>query len=174
MSASKLLMAQKLSHVQEKLMGKKFEDFNLTTLLPSIFEECLKEKLTFWFSFVEQTAVLNLRDVEHENYELNIRLHYGTGDITEDYMIELKRQLLLNTFLITQNMFALDKETTETESKILSSDKPIPGHIRKAIETIESKGIPVTKEAIQNHLPLGKMSTNARMECNKFLKEMEA
>lgn len=179
MSESKLVMARKLSNVQQSLMSMEFEDTNLQTLLPLIFKECVKENLTFWFSFIENTAILNLRDVQHDNYELNIRQYYDGGKI-EDF----KKQLLLNTFLIIpksvpgfQNQTPAEDMTDDRE-KILSSDKPIPGHIRKAIKTIESKGIPITKESIQNHLPLGKMSTSARMECNKYLnenfKELEA
>lgn len=174
MSQSKFVMAKKLCHVQQSLMGMEFEDTNLQSILPIIFRECIKEKLTFWFSFIEQTAVLNLRDVEHENYELNIRQYYEGGAKLET----LKRDLLINTFLIVEKGVDAfnDKPVPDTDSKpiISNDDKVMPKHIRKAIETIEAKGIPVTREAIQHHLPLGEMSTSARMECNKYLKEMEA
>lgn len=172
MSESKLVMARKLSNVQQSLMSMEFEDTNLQTLLPLIFKECVKENLTFWFSFIENTAILNLRDVQHDNYELNIRQYYDGGKI-EDF----KKQLLLNTFLIIpKSVPILQEPTNETSSAkpIISNDKVMPKHIRKAIDTIEAKGIPVTRETIKNHLPLNQMSNSARMECNKYLKEMEA
>ena len=154
-------------------MGMEFEDFALHSLLPIIFKEYIKENLTFWFSFVENTAVLNLRDISHENYELNIRLY--TSNIND--LDSLKEKLLMNTFLITPKSVmefqSKDTGAVERETSIITGDKPIPTHIRKAIDTITAKGIPVTRDAIQNHLPLGEMSTSARIECNRYLKEME-
>jgi len=83
----------------------------------------------------------------------------------------------MNTFLITKDNVSVSNVASskkqEEETLIISGDKPVPPHIRKAIDKIQSKGIPVTREAIQNHLPLGKMSTSARLECNKYLKEMD-
>ena len=73
MSTSKFIMACKLSNVQQKLMAVTIEDMSLDGLLPLIYKECLKENLTFWFNFMEDACVLNLRDIEHENHELNIR-----------------------------------------------------------------------------------------------------
>lgn len=174
MNESKLVMAIKLSHVQQSLMGMEFEDTTLQTILPIIFKKCIKENLTFWFSFIENTAILNLRDVEHDNYELNIRLHYGPGDKTHDFMNELKRQLLINTFLITnESVIGFQEPASDIQDEnIISSDKPMPKHIRKAIEKITAKGIDVTPETIRNHLPTKEMSTSATIECNKFLKEM--
>lgn len=172
MSESKRVMAEKLSVVQRSLMGRSFEDTSLQSLLPIIFQECLKENLTFWFSFIENTGVLNLRDTLHENYELNIRLY--TGNNTD--LDSLKETLLINTFLITKestSTIASSAKNEEITHHLISNDKPVPKHIRKAIDKIQSKGIPVTPEAIQNHLPLGKMSTSARIECNNYLKQME-
>ena len=175
MSESKRFMAEKLSVVQQSLMGYDFESLSLNDILPIIFKECIKENLTFWFSFVENTAVLNLRDTTHENYELNIRVY--TSNSTDCDV--LKEKLLVNTFLITpgkvnlQNVAISAQENHENETPIISGDKPVPAHIRKAIDTITAKGIPVNPETIRNHLPLGKMSTSARLECNKYLKQME-
>ena len=169
MSESKRFMAEKLSHVQQSLMGMDFESITLNNILPIIFKECIKENLTFWFSFVENTAVLNLRDTTHENYELNIRLYTGKDT---DWDI-LKENLLVNTFLITPKSIMEFQPQTMEDTPIISGDKPVPAHIRKAIDTITAKGIPVTKEAITNHLPLGEMSTSARIECNRYLKQME-
>ena len=164
-------------------MGKTIEDYTLNTLIPLIFKECIKQELMFYFNFVENACVLNLRDVSEENMELNIRYHHQYMEITPEINEMLQSRLLCNTFLLTSNPVNVassenitkgDKTVEEKESTIISNDKPVPQHIRTAIETIKAKGIPVTREAIQHHLPLGEMSTSARMECNKYLKEMEA
>lgn len=173
MSESKRVMAAHLCNVQKNLMGITFESLSLEHILPIIFNECLKENITFYFSFIENTAILNLRDIRHDNYELNIRLHHET---TTDYE-GLKKSLLINAFLITSestSSIASSAENEEVTQHLISNDKPVPKHIRNAIEKIQSKGIPVTTEAIRNHLPLSQMSTSARLECNKYLKEMEA
>ena len=174
MNTSKFIMAQKLHRVQEKLMGETISDFSLDGLLPLIFKICSEENLCFWFNFLENECVLNLRDIGHENYELNIRQYYETGAELEG----IKEKVLINTFIITHDSVSLEKDgassaQNEEELGLISGDKPVPKHIRKAIDTIQSKGIPVTAEAIHNHLPLGQMSTSARMECNKYLKQME-
>ena len=49
----------------------------------------------------------------------------------------------------------------------------MPAHISKAIEKIQAKGIPVTIEAIKNHLPRKEMSNDSLIKCNKYLNEME-
>lgn len=173
MSESKRFMAEKLSVVQQSLMGMSFEDTSLQSLLPIIFKECIKENLTFWFSFIENTGVLNLRDTLHENYELNIRLYTSNNEDLDT----LKENLLINTFLITKEStsnIASSAKNEEVTHHLISNDKPVPKHISKAIEKIQAKGIPVTKEAIKNHLPLKEMSSSARLECNRYLKNMGA
>ena len=175
MSHSKFIMAKKLHNVQKRLMGNTINEDTLDGLLSLIFKECSKEKLTFWFNFLENEIVLNLRDIEHENYELNIRQHYTETDKTDD----LKKMVLVNTFLITKNSVefeSLNEASSQKKSDqthIISGDKPVPPHIREAIEKIQAKGIPVTPETIQNHLPTGKMSTNATIQCNNYLKKMK-
>lgn len=173
MSESKMVMAAHLCNVQKNLMGVKFESLTLENILPIIFNECIKENITFYFSFIENTAILNLRDVRYDNYELNIRLHHETP---ADYE-ELKKSLLINTFLITSESetvpsIASSAKNEEVTQHLISNDKPVPKHIRKAIERIQAKGMPVTADAIKNHLPLSQMSSSARLECNKYLKEM--
>ena len=177
------LIYHKISEIQKNLMGKKIEDYSLDSLIPLIFNECRNQNLMFFFNFVEKACVLNLRDVVEENMELNIRYHHDFEEITPEINEMLKVRLLCNTFLLisnpvnvasSENITKGDKTVEEKESTIISNDKPVPQHIRTAIETIKAKGIPVTREAIQHHLPLGEMSTSARMECNKYLKEMEA
>lgn len=174
MSKSKFIMAQKLARVQEDLMGETIQDYSLEFLLPLIFKACLKENLTFWFNFLENECVLNLRDIGHENYELNIRQYYTSEDIDS-----IKIQVLKNTFLLTDNSYRLKNDNASSAKKgdepvdIISGDKPVPKHIRTAIETIKAKGIPVTPDAINNHLPTGQMSPSQLIECNRYLKQMK-
>lgn len=171
MSTSKFIMAKKLSSVQETLMGEVIEDMALDSLIKLIFKACHEQNLCFWFNVFENEIVLNLRDIGHENYELNIRQHY-----TDESIDDLKKQVLINAFLITTTRVSTTKKQigSQKEMDIISGDKPVPKHIRDAINKIESKGVPVTVEAIKNHLPLGQMSTNSRIECNNYLKQMEA
>ncbi|MBR1749039.1 MAG: hypothetical protein IJ743_04495 [Bacilli bacterium] len=174
MSTSKFIMAKKLQKVQDNLRECKIEGPSLESLIPLIFEKCYEEKLTFWFNVFENEIVLNLRDVEQENYELNFRQHYKSTSTLDEFKV----QLLFNVFLLWKNTnkssvaSSAKKESSKTEQVIITGDKPTPPHIREAIKKIEAKGIPVTVEAIQNHLPLGQMSTSHRMECNKYLKKM--
>ena len=166
MNTSKFTMAKKLANVQSKLMAMEIKDDSHEGLISLIFKECQKENLTFWFNLLSDACVLNLRDIEHENYELNIRYAYETIPNTTEDIKNIECNLLFNAFLITH-------QAAEPNVPIISSDKPVPRHITKAIDAINKKGIPVTREAIQNHLPLSEMSSNARIECNKYLKEME-
>ena len=89
-----------------------------------------------------------------------------------------KYNVLINAFLITEKKATLTidaDESNEASSQphIISSDRPVPRHINDAIETIKAKGIPVTADAIRNHLPTSQMSTSETMKCNKYLKEMK-
>lgn len=175
MSQSKFIMSQKLGRIQEALMGKEINGDSLNTLLPVILEECRKEKVMFWFNFMEDACVLNLRDMQHENYELNIRYAYECIPTDVDSIDACKYNVLVNAFILLSKKHAINvNESKEVDLKMISGDKPVPLHINKAIKTIEQKGIPVTKDAIQHHLPLGEMSTDARMKCNNWLKNMEA
>lgn len=187
MSQSKFIMAKKLQRVQIALMEEEISSTQLNVLLPLIFKKCIKENMTFWFNFLEDACVLNLRDVEHENTELNIRYAYPGGystmPIDENKISYYKETLLINAFLITKkpvefklnmdNVTIASSATSEDETQILDSDELMPKSIRKAIEKIQKKGIPVTPEAIRNHLQLSKMSTSSRIECNRYLKKME-
>lgn len=173
MSNSKFVMTRKLCNVQIRLMEIEIKDISFNSLLPLIFKECLKENLTFYFNFIENHCVLNLRDVEHENYELNIRVYYTNNSTFE----ELKLQALINAFLITSGEYEIglsseDASSATDETLLISGDKPTPKHISKAIDTLNAKGVPITPESIKNHLPLHDMSVNSRLECNKYLKQM--
>jgi len=174
MSQSKFTMAKKLHNVQVNLMDQTIKTSSFDSLLPLIFKECHKENLTFWFNFIEKTCVLNLRDIEHENHELNIRYTYESANLLDENQLNfIKETVLMNTFLITKESHVIASSAkTGVSSDIISGDSPVPVHIRKAIEKIKAKGLDVTPEAIQNHLPTGQMSSNQIMACNKYLKQM--
>ena len=169
------LLIQRLCNVQRNLMSKDIEDNSLNNLLHLIFEECIKENMTFYFNFIENQVVLNLCDLLKEHNELHFRLSYSQDDMISDNT--LKIFLLENAFLLTSSGYDVAssvKQEPLDETPILSSDEVMPKSIRKAVEKIQQKGIPVTPEAIRNHLPLGQMSTQNRIECNRYLKMMEA
>lgn len=171
MSNSKFIMARKLHSVQESLMACEIKDDSLDFIIPLIFKECSKQKLTFWFNVFENEVVLNLHDVEQENYELNFRQYHEPANKLDDCKI----QVLYNAFLLNHEKIvssAKEVASNKSEQLIITGDKPTPPHIREAIKKIQAKGIPVTVEAIQNHLPLGQMSTSSRIECNTYLKNM--
>lgn len=189
MSESKFVMAQKLYHVQEALMGKEINFQDFSEVLSLIFKECSKENLTFWFNFHEDYCVLNLRDIEHENYELNIRKAYVGVPVSDEIITDNKLHLLQNTFLLIEKSvngsntptFAKldDHEDTSipkdsVEDLIFTVDKPIPPHISKAIDKINAKGIPITKDSLKNHIPWNEISTEQRIKCTEFLNEMGA
>ena len=179
MSNSKFVMAQKLSRVQLELMNETITDTSLDSLISLIFKACSKQDLCFWFNILENEVVLNLRDVSHENYELNIRRYYEVASFDGARMDELKKEVLINAFLITNesvsvsNVASSEQQETETTEGIISTSKPTPPHVSEVIKIIKSKGIPVTKEAINNHLPWNSMGSNARIKCERFLSEME-
>ena len=183
MSNSKVLMAKKLAVIQSNLMGTKFEDTSLQTLLPIIFKECLEQNLTFWFNFIEDYCVLNLRDINQENNELNIRQYMG--NIADVELADIKRQVLINAFLITPNLITIssaekEEERVETHKKEAVEEKPIqdssivpPSPIRIAIAGCEKDGEPVTKKNIESRLNLKGMSQDKRRQCIAYLKDME-
>ena len=177
MSTSKFMMACKLSNVQQKLMAVPIDDLSLDGLLPLIYKECLQEKLMFWFNFMEDACVLNLRDIEHENHELNIRYAYEKPPINRADLEYYKYYVLINAFIITSNPVTLtsadESNRATVQQNIISSDKPVPKSINDAIKRIKSKGMPVTADTIRNHLPTSQMSTSETMKCNKYLKEMK-
>ena len=166
MSVSKFVMAQKLHNVQKSLMSESLKGISVEMLLSKCFQACSEEGLCFWFNFLEDSAVLNLRDVEHENFELNIRLHYS--QCKND---DVKLLLLCNAFLIVKEAVKVSQK--DKSEGIINTDIPVPPHIRETIKVLEDKGVPVTAESIRNHLPLKNMGNNARMKCNNYLKQME-
>lgn len=178
MSESKFIMAQKLFRVQKTLMDVSIQDFSLDFLIPLIFKECSKENLTFWFNFYEHEVVLNLRDIIHENYELNIRQYYETIEDIDS----IKLQVLINAFNLTgkriilednENSSALQEEETQ-DASLISGDKVTPGPIREAIKKIRAKGVDVNKKSIKAHVRWGQLHTDDRIECTNYLENMEA
>lgn len=186
MSESKTFMARKLSRVQEILMGMEFEDTDLHTILPIIFKECRKENMTFWFNFIENSCVLNLRDTKRDNYELNIRQYIGNSENND--FASIKRQVLCNAFLLTvkahpiktaentPNMGAIAKavkEQQKRDAKILESTIVPPSAIRVAMEECEKQNEPINRKNIENKLNLKSMSQDKRRQCIAYLKDME-
>lgn len=185
MSTSKFTMAQKLQKVQVALMEDEISSTQLQVLLPLIFKKCLEEKMTFWFNFLEDACVLNLRDVEHENTELNIRYAYQHIPFDDEKLSYYKESLLINTFLITKKPyeFKLDmdnvtiassvEEETLDEPPIKESKLVPPTSIRTVIDMLEKNKEPVTRKSIQKYLQMDKMSTDNRRRCIAYLKSME-
>ena len=179
MSESKLTMQRKLGNVQRALMGKRFEDISLHSLLPVIFEECLKEKIVFWFNFIEDSCVLNLRDTRFDNYELNIRQHIG--NIPSASVDDIKVTVLCNAFLIVPNETAINVgSSAQKETVKEDKDKPIttsnivpPSAIRVAIEECEKQGEPITRKNIESKLNLKGMTQDKRRQCIAYLRDMK-
>lgn len=134
---------EKLANVQLNLLHRElpksglnrfgnFKYFELKDIIGPIIEECYKEGLVLTFSFMDDYAVLKLRDtsngeliecnrvavpeLKEMNKGMNIMQSYGS------YMTYLKRYLLLNTFLLDEDSF-IDSESETKESKISSPKK---------------------------------------------------
>lgn len=178
MSESKLVMARKLCNVQKSLMGKSFEDLSLQTILPIIFEECLKENLTFWFNFIEDSCVLNLRDTRFDNYELNIRQYIGNIKFSD--INDIKAEVLLNAFLIVPHEHNVASSQTEEntitetvkEEPIEESNMVPPSAIRVAIEECKQNGEPINKKNLESKLNLKGMNHDKRRQCIAYLRDM--
>ena len=178
MSESKFIMAKKLALVQNNLMECEIQDTSLDSLLPLIMRECRKENIVFWFNFFEHEVVLNLRDTQHENYELNIRQYYETIEDIDG----IKLQVLVNAFNLTgveltlennEDSSALQEEETP-DNKIISGDKVIPKPINEAIKKIKAKGVEVNKKSIRAHVQWNQLSTDQRIKCTNYLENMGA
>ena len=179
MSESKFIMEKKLHNVKVRLMRMDIQDFSIDNLTSLVLKECIKEDLTFRFSFVEDACVLNIRNLTHEDWEINPRVYYNHPLFETLNLDDIKVMALKNTFLLTPNEIILEDNeassdiTKQDSLEIISGDKPMPSHISKAIEKIQAKGIPVTIEAIKNHLPRKEMSNDSLIKCNRYLNEME-
>ena len=180
MSQSKFIMAKKLQKVQLDLMQMEISKISYDVLLPLIFKKCYENNLTFWFNFLEDAAVLNLRDVEHENYELNIRHHYANAPLSQENIDAIKLNLLVNAFLVTTAKEVIDMPMKENPELNKAQEKPIkesnlvpPTSIRTVIDMLEKNGEPVTRQSIQQYLQMDKMSSDNRRRCIAYLKSME-
>lgn len=182
MSVSKLIMARKLCNVQKDLMNQEIKDDSLESLIHLCYNACLKEGLMFFFSITEDLMILKLRDITHENYELNIKHAHSRNYSTQ--MDDFKKKLLFNTFLLTKKSFSassvepkkentVKKEDDVDESKIQMNDAAPPTAIRAAMDVLEKNGEPVTRKSIQKHLQLGKMSQDNKRRCIAYLRTME-
>ena len=180
MSESKFVMAKKLYNIQKALMDMSIQDMSLDALITLIFEKCSLENITFWFNFYEHECVLNLRDIQHENYELNIRQYYETIEDIDS----IKLQVLVNAFNLTESSVSLEdnenssalqeEENTEQNTTVISGDKITPKPIREAIRKIQAKGVEVNKKSIRAHVPWSQLSTDQRIKCTNYLEDMEA
>lgn len=184
---NKNVMYQRLSNIQTSLMMQSISSMELEDLLPLIQRECLHENLMFYFNFIENACVLNLRDITSENRELNIRLYYSTNNDDEISIKKLKEQVLINAFLLTKKGTSLkssgdassaDIEETpkkeENSKPIQESNSVPPRAIRAAMDTITARGDEITKTALEKELQLNKMSTDNRRQCIAYLRDMEA
>lgn len=151
----------KLANVQMNLLHRElpksgfnrfgnFKYFELKDIIGPIIEECYKEGLVLTFSFMEDYAVLKVRDtsnaeliesnrvavpeVKEMNKGMNIMQSYGS------YMTYLKRYLLLNTFLLDEDSY-IDSEsennenTLKAESKMKEDKKYSPEKQRVTMDT---------------------------------------
>lgn len=150
---------QKIGEVQYALLNMelpksgynkfgKFHYFELKDIMGPIVTECYKQKLLLTFSFMEDYAVLKIRDNEsgdlfesnrvsvpelHElNKGMNIMQSYGS------YMTYLKRYLLMNTFLLVEDSFidsnaAEDKYLHDTPEKQRVVKKPV----KKSVDEVK-------------------------------------
>lgn len=174
MSQSKFCMARKLQKVQVSLMEEEISSTQLTVLLPLIFKKCIEEKMTFWFNFLEDACVLNLRDVEHENTELNIRYAYSDVPFDEKKMTSYKEKILINAFLVTESQVEINSVSSVKEETPIKESKLVPPtSIRTVMEMLEKNNEPVTRKSIQKYLQMDKMSTDNRRRCIAYLKSME-
>ena len=176
------VLLEKISDVQRELMSQEFgTDYN--TIVPVVLDACQKHGLTFYFNFLEDSVVLNIVDWTSDDYsELHVRLNLSL--LKDNFDVNtLKFLVLTNAFLLTEHAAEVTNPHTTAEAVntdeeyddfIFTSDKPLPPHISKAIETITAKGIPVTKNSLKNHIPWNEISTEQRIKCTEYLNEMEA
>lgn len=176
---SKVIMVCKLHEVQKNLMGKKFESLTLDHILPIIFRECHEQNMTFWFNFLEDACVLNLRDIRHENYELNIRYAYENAPSNIEKINEYKLIVLINTFLITSDPIDIVASSAKKEETNKHEDKPIqesnivpPSAIRVAMEECEKNNEPITRKNLESKLNLKAMSQDKMRQCIAYLRDM--
>lgn len=135
---------QKLANIQCALLKKDipksgynkhkgFKYHELEDLIPPIFEECMKEELTLVFTFVENAAVLKIRDWNGKD-EISVRVTMPELVIPDknpnNQLIQavganvtyMKRYLLVNTFLIIEKE-VIDASNTGNTNDVTESEK---------------------------------------------------
>ena len=135
---------QKLANIQCALLKKDipksgynkhkgFKYHELEDLIPPIFEECMKEELTLVFTFVENAAILKIRDWNGKD-EISVRVTMPELVIPDknpnNQLIQavganvtyMKRYLLVNTFLIIEKE-VIDASNTSNTHDVTESEK---------------------------------------------------
>lgn len=166
------LLYSKISEIQEKLMEETIKDYSLDSLIPLIFKETSKQKLMFYFNWIENACVLNIIDCSKENEELHVRYYHQFTDIAPEIHEMIESRLLCNTFLLTKDVVDLASSDKETQP-IQESNIVPPRAIRAAMDELTHEGEKITKKGIEKKLQLGKMSTANKQQCIRYLRDME-
>lgn len=147
---------EKLANVQMNLLKKplkksgynsfgKFNYFELKDILPAIMEECYKEGLILTFSFMEDYAILKIRDTDSAELVESNRVSVPKLEIVKkgmnvmqsygSYMTYIKRYLLLNTFLLDEDSVIDSEVASESPKKQLKQRKETPEKQRVSMDT---------------------------------------
>lgn len=134
-----------------------FKYFELKDILGPIITECYKQGLVLTFSFMENYAVLKIRDIENGdliesnrvavpelremNKGMNIMQSYGS------YMTYLKRYLLLNTFLLDEDSF-IDSEASESHNEKQKKQSPEKQRVSMDTSKVKVKKLQTSEEYI--------------------------
>lgn len=168
---------------------KNFKYHELEDLIPPIFEECMKQELTLMFTFVDNAAILKLKDWNGKD-EISVRITQPELVIPEknpnNQLIQavganvtyLKRYLLINTFLITEkevidsdNVASSAEKVTFKETSEPKSNIDVPSLIKEAKEKLVKKGVEPTNKAIKNQVrTLKTYSVADRRAINEYFK----
>lgn len=196
---------KKLAEVQCALLHKEipksgynkhkgFKYHELSDLIPPIFEECMKQELTLVFTFIEDAAILKIRDW-NGNDEISVRITVPELIVPEknpnNQLIQavganatyLKRYLLVNTFLIMEEEL-IDSDNTEeapASSAKTSGDKPVADIdinelIKKATETLQKKGLSdaeITPKAVKRQVMTMVNTPPERRAVNNYFKDLK-
>lgn len=157
---------EKISRIQNNLMSKEFKSTALDTLLPHIFEEYYKQNICLFFTFVENTGILKIKEWNGSS-EINVRLY--TEELVK--FESIKEELLVNTFLITST------PSSNVENLPIVEDNVTPKPIREAQAYVKKRGVPVTQASLENyfrnHNPLKDMDKDTRKQVLDYLRGMK-
>ena len=175
---------------------KRFDYYELEDLIPPIFEECMKQELTLVFTFVENAAILKIRDWNGKD-EISVRVTVPDLVIPDknpnNALIQavganstyLKRYLLVNTFLIMEKeVIDSDNSKDNTTSKENASsakdnevaDINIEGLITEANETLLKKGVSeseITPRALKRQVMKMVHTPPERRAVNNYFKGLK-